>query len=173
MEEKELNFIDRLKRFGRRINRGNEKTHQDKSLDRQHFSAGLYGHNAMYDGVQNTHSANVNDDIVQRYLDYEAMDDYDITSSILDVYADDSSQLNPETGHVMEIKCDNDIIKSHLEFLYYTVLGVDEKLWEESRNTSKNGNNYDELIIKETYGIIDKDFRPSPVMRRIEDSRRR
>lgn len=172
MEEKELNFFDRLKRFGRRATRGKEKDHQEKALDRQHFTAGLYGHNAMFDGVQDTHQANVNDDIIQRYLDYEKMDDYDITSSILDVYADDSSQLNPETGHVLEIKCDNDIIKSHLEFLYYKVLNVDEVLWEESRNTSKYGNNFDELVIKERYGVIDTIFRPTPVMRRIEDSRK-
>ena len=153
MEEK-LSFFERLKRYGRRIGRDRTKDHNEKSLDRQYFMAGLYGHNA------------------QRYLDYEKMDDYDITSSILDVYADDASQLNPETGHVLEVKCDNDIIKSHLEFLYYTVLKVDEELWEESRNTSKYGNNFDELVIRERYGVVDKIFRPTPIMRRIEDSRK-
>lgn len=171
MEDK-ISFFERLKRYGRRIGRDRQKDHNEKALDKQYFMAGLYGHNAMLDGVQDTHQANVNDDIIQRYLDYEKMDDYDITSSILDVYADDASQLNPESGHVMEVKCDNDIIKSHLEFLYQTVLKVDEELWEESRNTAKYGNNFDELVIRENYGVVDKIFRPTPIVRRIEDSRK-
>ena len=61
--EENLSFFERLKRFGRRSGRTKEKSTSEQALDRQYLLAGLYGHNAMFDGVQDTHNANVSDDI--------------------------------------------------------------------------------------------------------------
>jgi len=170
MAEKE-SFLDRLKGLGRRfIYEPQTDVHADH-LNARIVNQSLFGRDSIHDGVQNTQKSSVEDDLVTRYLDYERMDDYDTTASILDLYADDAAQMNPDTGHVISVKCNNDIIKTHIEHLLYSVQKYDESAWAQARNISKYGNNFEEMVIKKEYGIVDTIFRPSPTMRRIEDYR--
>ena len=149
-----------------------EKDDLKTMLDQQHILAAIIGQTGIYDGVQDTSGANQYDNIVTRYMDYEAMDNYDITSSMLDLYADDSVQLNPQTNDILQVKSSNSLIKEHLDFLYNKNLDVKNEAWSEARNLCKYGNGFHELVIKDKMGVIGQYFRPSPTMRRIEDSNR-
>ena len=59
---------------------------------------------------------------LERYKDYDQMDEMGEISLALDLYADEASLIDPETKHSLVIKAKNRRIKEELEDLFYNIL---------------------------------------------------
>jgi hypothetical protein len=87
------------------------------------------------------------------FRDYDAMDQDPIIASALDIYADESTSRN-EYGRVLEIKTNNEHIKSILDNLFYDVVNVEFNMWPWFRNLVKYGDFFLHLEIAENLGIV-------------------
>ncbi len=103
------------------------------------------------------------------FKDYEVMDNDSIIASSLDIYADESTLKN-EMGDLIDIKCENEKVKSVLENLFYDILNIEFNLWPWIRNLTKYGDLFLNLEISEKFGITN--VRPMSVyeVRREEGS---
>ncbi len=87
------------------------------------------------------------------FRDYDSMDQDPIIASALDIYADESTSRN-EYGRVLEIKTNNEHIKSILDNLFYDVVNVEFNMWPWFRNLVKYGDFFLHLEIAENLGIV-------------------
>lgn len=107
-------------------------------------------------------------DLQLRFIDYEKMDEYPEITSALDIYADDSTIPDQETGRTIWCQCKDHLIRDIIDDLLHRRLRVEEDVWGLGRNTAKYGNSYGEILADET-GVIGVSFLPAPTMRRIVD----
>ena len=90
---------------------------------------------------------------LQLFRDYDMMDNDPIISSVMDIYADEST-VKDEFGQILSIRSKNQQIQDILHNLFYDVLNVDFNLWPWVRNMAKYGDFFLFLDIDETYGIV-------------------
>jgi hypothetical protein len=90
---------------------------------------------------------------LQLFRDYDMMDNDPIISSVMDIYADESTVKN-EFGQVLSIRSKNNDIQEILNNLFYDVLNVEFNLWPWVRNMVKYGDFFLFLDIDEKYGIV-------------------
>lgn len=90
---------------------------------------------------------------LQLFRDYDMMDNDPIISSVMDIYADEST-VKDEFGQIISIKSKNDQIQDILHNLFYDVLNVEFNLWPWIRNMVKYGDLFLFLDIDEKYGIV-------------------
>lgn len=83
---------------------------------------------------------------MERYKDYDQMDEMGEISLALDLYADESTQIDPETKHSIAIRAKNDELKDELERLFYDILNIDNKLRPMVRYICKYGDFAAEII---------------------------
>lgn len=103
------------------------------------------------------------------FKDYEVMDNDSIVSATLDIYADESTIKN-EMGDIIDIRCENEKVKSVLENLFYDIMNIEFNLWPWVRSLCKYGDFFLNLEISEKFGITN--IRPMSVyeVRREEGS---
>jgi intein/homing endonuclease len=90
---------------------------------------------------------------LQLFRDYDMMDADPIISSVMDIYADESTIKN-EFGQILSVKSKNNDIQEILNNLFYDVLNVEFNLWPWVRNMVKYGDFFLFLDIDEEYGIV-------------------
>lgn len=90
---------------------------------------------------------------LQLFRDYDLMDNDPIVSSILDIYADEST-VKDEFGKTITIKSDNQQIQEILENLFYDILNIEQSGWAWVRNMCKYGDFFVYLDIDPKYGIM-------------------
>jgi len=90
---------------------------------------------------------------LQLFRDYDMMDNDPIISSVLDIYADEST-VKDEFNRILAIKTDNTQIQEILENLFYDILNVEFNLWPWIRNMAKYGDLFLYLDIHPEYGIV-------------------
>ena len=105
-------------------------------------SAGLYNQNLNY------HSSKI-----QLFGDYETMDQDSIISSVLDIYADEST-MKDEYDDVLTINSSDENIRKILYNLFYDIINVEFNLWPWVRNMCKYGDFYLYHDIEEEVGIV-------------------
>lgn len=127
--------------------------------DNSLFSA--YGFNDLSEHLR------LESDLQGRYIDYEDMDDYVETANALDVFADEATQPDPETGKTVWIEADVGDIKDKLRFLFERRLRLDEEIWSIARSLCKYGNLFEEMIVTDD-GVMGIYHLPAPSVRRIE-----
>lgn len=123
----------------------------------------VYGYNALERQLR------LDYDILSRYEDYEAMDDYPEISAALTIYADDATQPG-DTGHTVWAESKDEKIRDLLNDLFHRRLRLDEEAWEIARSTAKYGNNYEEILLAEE-GVVGLHHLPPAPMRRVESDR--
>lgn len=89
----------------------------------------------------------------QFYIDYDLMDAESTASAALDIYADESTTLDPH-GQLIVIKTDDDRIKKILHNLFYDVLNIEFNLWSWIRMMCKYGDCFLYMQINEEYGVV-------------------
>jgi hypothetical protein len=89
---------------------------------------------------------------LQLFRDYDMMDNDPIISSVLDIYADEST-VKDEFNRILNIKTDNTQIQQVLDNLFYDILNVEFNLWPWIRNLVKYGDFFMYLDIDPEYGI--------------------
>jgi hypothetical protein len=90
---------------------------------------------------------------LQLFRDYDMMDNDPIISSVMDIYADEST-VKDEFGQVLSIKSKNEQIQDILHNLFYDILNVEFNLWPWVRNMVKYGDLFLFLDIDEKYGVV-------------------
>jgi hypothetical protein len=90
---------------------------------------------------------------LQLFRDYDMMDNDPIISSVMDIYADEST-VKDEFGQVLSIRSKNQQIQDILHNLFYDILNVEFNLWPWVRNMAKYGDFFLFLDIDEKYGVV-------------------
>jgi hypothetical protein len=90
---------------------------------------------------------------LQLFRDYDMMDNDPIISSVMDIYADEST-VKDEFGQILSIRSKNQQIQDILHNLFYDVLNVEFNLWPWVRNMAKYGDFFLFLDIDEQYGVV-------------------
>jgi hypothetical protein len=109
---------------------------------------------------------------VKRYQDYMMMDDDGDISNALNIYADDSTQTDFETGNVFHIDADNPEVKDCINDLFYETLHIDKQLWGLARDLCKYGDSPFEIVLNQDKTSIVK-LVPIPIegFMRVEKNR--
>lgn len=108
-------------------------------------------------------------DLLSRYNDYDAMDEYGDLAIALDLYSQDSTQLDTQDNCVLKIRCKDKKVQKILERLFRRVLEIDGHLPELARSTAKYGSTYEELLLYPGEGVVGLHPLPPASVRRIED----
>jgi hypothetical protein len=124
-----------------------------RGIDRYHrvysSATGGYGsHQGRYESAAAFQGSRL-----QLFRDYDMMDNDPIISSVMDIYADEST-VKDEFGQVLSIRSKNQQIQDILHNLFYDVLNVEFNLWPWVRNMAKYGDFFLFLDIDEKYGIV-------------------
>jgi len=124
-----------------------------RGIDRYHrvysSATGGYGsHQGRYESAAAFQGSRL-----QLFRDYDMMDNDPIISSVMDIYADEST-VKDEFGQILSIRSKNQQIQDILHNLFYDVLNVEFNLWPWVRNMSKYGDFFLFLDIDEKYGIV-------------------
>lgn len=90
---------------------------------------------------------------LQLFRDYDMMDNDPIISSVMDIYADEST-VKDEFGQILSIRSKNEQIQEILHNLFYDILNIEFNLWPWIRNMAKYGDFFLFLDIDEKYGIV-------------------
>ncbi len=136
---------DRIREFARsgRIYQ-QERVFQDQSgLDRVITGAEISDFSQQSAIVDNT-ILQINR--LQRYRDYELMDQMGEISLALDLYADEISLIDPEHKHSLVIKANNMRIRAELEDLFFSTLLIDRQIRPLARYICKYGDAPFEIV---------------------------
>ena len=87
------------------------------------------------------------------FRDYDAMDADPIIGAALDIYAEESTSKN-EYGKVLEVRTNNEQIKSILENLFYDIINVEFNLFPWVRNLVKYGDHFLHIEIAQELGVV-------------------
>ena len=90
---------------------------------------------------------------LQLFRDYDMMDNDPIISSVMDIYADEST-VKDEFGNILTIHSKNTQIQEILHNLFYDVLNIEFNLWPWVRNMAKYGDFFLYLDIDPEYGVV-------------------
>jgi hypothetical protein len=90
---------------------------------------------------------------LQLFRDYDMMDNDPIISSVMDIYADEST-VKDEFGQILSIRSKNEQIHDILHNLFYDILNIEFNLWPWVRNMTKYGDFFLFLDIHPEYGVI-------------------
>ncbi len=163
-----LTFRDTLKRlFSRNVIITRTRSGGIKTLDfnksQSQGSPTTYGTRARWRNGRNFNSIAgygsgfTNEEIEalrkQMYIDYEIMDTDAIVSSILAIFADESTTVS-ETGQLLVINTDNEEVKKILHNLFYDVMNIEFNLWSWIRTTCKYGDFFLYLQLAEGIGVV-------------------
>jgi len=131
----------------------------------------LYGDSGMGGAYQQlTTMLAVDSDLLLRYADYENMDDTEILSAALDIYADSATVEDSVHGQVIWGLSKDKIIRDIINDLLTRRVRIEEDLWTAIRTLCKYGNIYGEIVTNE-HGVLGLNWLPPPTVRRIVDER--
>ena len=108
----------------------------------------------------------INNDRISNYKDFDMMDN-DVIASALDLYADDATQFDPDTGKSFTVNCADKSILAELNHFYFEVLNIDEHIWDVARTAAKYGDFFLRLEGRDGEGIVYANYslHPSRVSR--------
>ena len=121
-----------------------------------------------YDALANY--LRIDQDLQQRYADYEEMDEYPEISVALDIYADDSTSPDLDREQAIWAVSDDKKTADELNHMLHRQLLIEEDIWGVVRTLCKYGNVFGEAIVTED-GLIGLNYLPPPTTRRVEGPR--
>ena len=124
-----------------------------RGVDRYHrvYSSGTGGYGSSHGRYEA--AAAFQGSRLQLFRDYDMMDNDPIISSVLDIYADDST-IKDEFGHILSIKSKNQQVQDILHNLFYDILNIEFNLWPWIRNMAKYGDFFLYLDLDHEYGVV-------------------
>lgn len=123
-----------------------------------------YGQDSLSSYMQLDHG------LLERFADYEEMDDYPLIQAALDIYADDSTQVDMQMERSVWVTAKDRRVQTALDDLLSRTLKIESERWELARTLCKYGQDYEEVIVTES-GVVGLNYLPPATMRRIEGSR--
>ena len=124
-----------------------------RGVDRYHrvYSSGTGGYGSSHGRYEA--AAAFQGSRLQLFRDYDMMDNDPIISSVLDIYADEST-IKDEFGQILSIKSKNQQVQDILHNLFYDILNVEFNLWPWIRNMAKYGDFFLYLDLDQEYGVV-------------------
>ena len=104
----------------------------------------------VYGALQTDYYANQNR--FDRYVDFDQMEYTPEIASAMDIYADEMT-TSTEYREILNIKCNNQEIKTVLETLFYNILNIQFNLYGWARAMCKYGDYFVYLDIEQDEGI--------------------
>mgnify|MGYP005811764911 CR=1 FL=1 len=155
-------IINYRKQIPRQLKRRQLDSYKFRSASGQNFKKSGY---SPYDKLQaNFFASQARAD---RYVDFDQMEYTPEIASALDIYADEMT-TSTALRAMMEIKCNNEEIKSVLDLLYHNVLNLESNLFGWCRTMCKYGDFFLYLDIDDKQGIKNATGLPSPEVERLE-----
>ncbi len=108
--------------------------------------------------------------LMERFIDYENMEDYPEIATGYDIYADDATQPDLLKKQTIWITAKDQNIEKMLNDLLHKKLRIEDDIWPLARTLAKYGNVYGENLVTNE-GVIGINFLPVPTVRRIQDRR--
>jgi hypothetical protein len=105
--------------------------------------------------------------LMERYIDYENMEEYPEIAASYDLYADDSTQPDMLKNVSIWATSPDRQVEESLNRLLHKTLRVEDDIWPLARTLSKYGNLYGESLVTAD-GVIGINYLPVPTVRRIE-----
>jgi hypothetical protein len=102
------------------------------------------------------------------YTLVEEMDTYDLLTASLDVYAEESTQLDPDSNRTVWIEAKNDKVKASLMKMLDRV-GIEESAFSIVRAMCKYGDDFERVVVDEEAGVVASDFIRPERISRVED----
>lgn len=121
-----------------------------------------------YDALANY--LRIDQDLQQRYTDYEEMDEYPEMSVGLDIYADDSTSPNLDREQAIWAVSDDKETADELNHMLHQQLLIEEDIWGVVRTLCKYGNVFGEALVTQD-GLIGINYLPPPTVRRVQGPR--
>lgn len=112
----------------------------------------------------------VDTDRMQRYIDFENMDNYGTVTAALDLYADDATVPDSIHGKTVWATSKDKLVRDVVNDLLDRRLAIDAEVWAAVRNLCKYGDAFAEILVNEK-GVLGLNWLPSPTMRRLADDR--
>ena len=134
-----------------------------RSASGQEFKTSVY--NDVYGALQTDYYANQNR--FDRYVDFDQMEYTPEIASAMDIYADEMT-TSTEYREILNIKCNNQEIKTVLETLFYNILNIQFNLYGWARAMCKYGDYFVYLDIEQDEGIKNAIGLPSNEIERLE-----
>lgn len=107
--------------------------------------------------------------MLDRFGDYDQMDQYGEISAALNIYADEATQTDSAKGKALWVESKDELIQKELTDMFEKRVDIDNALWPMARNLCKYGNEYNELIIGgDGAGVVGIQPLPTPSVRRVE-----
>lgn len=104
--------------------------------------------------------------LIQRYADYENMDDYPELQAALDIYADDSTIPDSVRNRTIWAESKDKILRDILDDCLHRRMRIEEDIWITVRTLCKYGNCFAEIVVTDV-GVVGLNFLPVPTMRRL------
>ena len=134
-----------------------------RSASGQEFKTSVYSD--VYGALQTDYYANQNR--FDRYVDFDQMEYTPEIASAMDIYADEMT-TSTEYREILNIKCNNQEIKTVLETLFYNILNIQFNLYGWARAMCKYGDYFVYLDIEQDEGIKNAIGLPSNEIERLE-----
>jgi len=109
----------------------------------------------------------VSQSLMDRFADYEAMEEYPDINSAFHYFANDATQPSVKDGRCIWVMSEDDALKGLGNDLMHRILRVEDEIWPQAYGLGMMGNDYLELLITEN-GIVGTNTLPVPTMRRVE-----
>jgi len=121
-----------------------------------------------YDALANY--LRIDQDLQQRYTDYEEMDEYPEISVGLDIYADDSTSPNLDREQAIWAVSEDKATADELNNMLHRQLLIEEDIWGVVRTLCKYGNVFGEALVTQD-GLVGINYLPPPTVRRVQGPR--
>jgi hypothetical protein len=115
-------------------------------------------------------SISIDHALLQRYSDYEDMDDYPELSASLDIMADDSTIPDSVRGKSIWAESKDNLLRNIINDCLHRRLRIEDDIWIAVRALCKYGNLYAEIVVTER-GVVGLNFLPVPTVRRLVDAK--
>ena len=109
----------------------------------------------------------VSQSLMDRFADYEAMEEYPDVNSAYHYYANDATQPSIRDGRTLWCASSDRALQEIGNDLLHKRLRMEDDVWSLAYTTSMMGNDYEELLITEN-GVIGLNHLPVPTVRRVE-----
>jgi len=109
----------------------------------------------------------VSQSLMDRFADYEAMEEYPDINSAFHYFANDATQPSVKDGRCIWVQSEDSAIKGLGDDLMHRTLRVEDEIWPQAYGLGMMGNDYLELLITEN-GVVGTNTLPVPTMRRVE-----
>jgi len=114
-------------------------------------------------------SVRIEEDLMNRYADYDEMDAFPELGAAIDLFADDATVQDVMSQKSMWFESTDESIDHVLNDMLEVNLKVENELWEIARSLCKYGNEFIEPVVLDQVGVVKLNHSPAPWMRRIED----